>query len=212
MNKKIVYGAIALTFIVAVLALVLSFGKGTTVVEKLGAVTTNLPSLGVARLEVGSGCGDAFTSCTGLVLSSSGITSGLPSYFASSSVSGGVCSVSTASTTATLQLTVSNLTNCSLLSITSGTSTALTVTMPASSTMSTITNSGDSQGIMIYSASTTGGTIVFAATTSGFSLMSPLTLASTTAATTTLNAGKVAQLNFVRLPTTDVAGVLVPAR
>ena len=63
MNKNIVYGAIAITFIVAVLALVV--GIGGTAKHNVGAITTNLASLGLADLSVGSGCDSSYSSCTG---------------------------------------------------------------------------------------------------------------------------------------------------
>ncbi len=71
MNKKIVYGAIAIAFIVAVLALFgLShrsssplFGSPST------TITTSLPSLGVFRLAVGPNCGgNSASGCTGTVV------------------------------------------------------------------------------------------------------------------------------------------------
>jgi hypothetical protein len=62
-NNKIVYGAIAITFIVAVLALFV--GIGAKAVPSTGTITTNLPSMGLADLAVGSGCDQSYTSCTG---------------------------------------------------------------------------------------------------------------------------------------------------
>lgn len=124
---------------------------------------------------------------------------------------GGACAVSTAASASTLTLTAANFADCSLLSITSGTSTTLTVTLPASSTLSTFAATGDSQSLNIYSASTTGGSIVLAAGT-GFSIESAITAASTTAATTTLSAGKMGSLNISRIPTTDLIGIFSPAK
>lgn len=208
MNKKIVYGAIALTFIVAVLALLVGVGSKSVSAPVIGGSTSFLPSFGVARLEVGTNCDNAYaaTNCSG----TSSATAGY--YSASGGVVGGICSVSTAISASTLTLTNANLSGCETLSITSGTSTVtLAVTFPASSTMGTLANSGDVQHLVVYAASTTAGSIQFVAGT-GFGLLSPLTVASTTAATTTIAGGGLAALDIVRLPTTDIKAVILPSK
>ena len=53
---------------VVIAILGLFFGGSTTTVVKPGAITTNLPSFGLASLAVGSACGDAFTTCNGTEL------------------------------------------------------------------------------------------------------------------------------------------------
>lgn len=120
------------------------------------------------------------------------------------------CSLTPASSTAGVTLTAANLI-CSTLFVTSATSTTFTLTLPASSTMSSLVNSGDSQLTYIYAASTTAGNIVLAGGT-GFTLASPIAVASSTAASSTIAAGTVGILDQVRLPTTNLIGIITPSK
>lgn len=68
MFKNILTSIIA-SAIVAILVVVLVGGNN----HQLGAsTTTHLPSLGLATLSVGSGCGDDYTACTGLTVDGNG--------------------------------------------------------------------------------------------------------------------------------------------
>lgn len=148
----------------------------------------------------------------GSIWASGAIVSSSTAYIQGGGVTtGGLCTLSAASTTNTVYLTVSNLA-CSTLSVTTGTTTvALSVVMPASSTISTNLFAGDVRSLNIYAASTTGGNLIISATTTaGFSMNSPLGIASTTAATTTISAGEIGILNYTRLPTTDIYGGILP--
>lgn len=78
MNKKFVYGAIIVTFIVAVLALFSSIdehssgnGRGFGSISTT-TLTTFLPSLGLGKLTVGGGCSDQYKTCQGTTIDSSG--------------------------------------------------------------------------------------------------------------------------------------------
>jgi hypothetical protein len=139
----------------------------------------------------------------------------IPTQFATGTVyaqgdliQGGLCSVSSVVSTTTLNLTAANL-ECSTLSITNSSSSALTVNLPASSTLTYLANAGDETDTYIYSASTTGANITIANGT-GFTLNSSLTTASSTAATTTITAGTLGYIASVRLPTTNLIGLMLP--
>lgn len=161
--------------------------------------------VGVAQGDVslpGYGVGSIWASST--IISSSTL------YAQGGITSGGICSISSASTTATIYLTNLNLL-CTELSITSGTSTTLIVTLPASSTMTALSYPGDASNLYIYAASTTAGNLIIAGTTTaGFSINSTLGIASTTAATTTVIAGEAGIFDYFRLSTTDMYGMITP--
>ncbi len=202
--------------ILAVISIALFMGKKNYAVGSAGnGVPTgfdNVNLTGALQIGVTEGNPNVFSPYgVGSLWTSGVIVSSSTLYTQGGSTSGGLCTVSTVAASTTLTLTAANLA-CSTLSITSGTSTTLTVTLPATSTItSRLLYSGDVERLMIYSASTTAGVIVFSNGT-GFTLLSPLTIASTTAATTTLSAGKLAELSIVKLPTTDIEAIFLPAK
>ncbi len=61
-NTKIIWCAVV---VVAIIALIGVFSPQSSVSPKVGGATTNLNSLGVTTLYVGSGCSDEFSSCSG---------------------------------------------------------------------------------------------------------------------------------------------------
>lgn len=133
-------------------------------------------------------------------------------YAAGDLIQGGLCTITaTASSTASIQLTSANLGCTTLVVNTASTTGTLTLVLPASSTMTSLANIGDESDTYVYAASTTGNNIVIAATTTaGYSISSPIGIASTTAASTTIQAGKIGILFSTRLPTTNIYGVVVP--
>lgn len=96
MNKKIVYGGIAIAFIVAVLALVVALGGKSQVTK---AITTNLASMGLADFSVGSGCDQSYSTCTG---------TDLTHIIATTGNINAANTAQAASTTAPYDITVSN--------------------------------------------------------------------------------------------------------
>lgn len=80
-NSKLIWGAIAITVVIALLGLKLPAAKAV-----LGAVTgvTNYDTLGITGLKLGSGCNDSYTSCSGSTFTKklkgtcTLVTSGLP--------------------------------------------------------------------------------------------------------------------------------------
>lgn len=63
-NKKLTIGLV----VVAIIAIIALFTPTAAKSFRTGAVsvaTTNLPSMGLAKVQVGSGCDQAYTSCTG---------------------------------------------------------------------------------------------------------------------------------------------------
>lgn len=212
MFKK--HGTFLLT-IVAILAIIVAgwalVGGNHSVPVKAGnaGATTNYPSVGVATLYAGTGCGDEFTSCTGTVINSSGIAAvGTISSTGVLSTTGGITfdsgtnAVATTSTTYTLLN--SDISPYNLLTLQS-LGAATTFTLPATSTIGFIGNSGDSRQLFIYNPSSATTTVVAGGT--GWKI----TTASSTVTTVTLQAGKGVRLDLVRLPTTDVLGILEPS-
>lgn len=136
----------------------------------------------------------------------------IPTQFATGTVyaqgdliQGGACAVSS---TTSITLTAANL-QCTELSVTNLGAGTLTVTLPASSTLTYLANNGDETDTYIYAASTTAGNLLFANGT-GYTLNSPITSASTTAATSTITAGAMGSINTLRLPTTNLIGLILP--
>lgn len=179
MNNKYVYGAIALTFIVAVLALF------TPVTHNLASavanVTSNLPSMGLNRLEVGTGCDQQYTSCTGTL------------------VVGGVLATTTQ---ASMTLAPSDL-NFGVIAM-NPTVGSITVTLPATTTSpmsSFLPNAGDETEVMFYNASTTVAQDITLAGGTG----TLLSKASTSAAVRSGSNPGMALLKFIRKANTDIA-------
>lgn len=190
-NNKSIYGAIAITFIVAVLALFLGLGHSAT--GKLGAVsvTTNLPSLGVAQLAVGSGCDQQYTTCTGLSIDSSGNITTSGNITASSAIAvGGVYSTTTISAI----LSVNSMIGISTVLFTPVNGSAVTLTLLGSSSLTTfIPNVGDRTSIQYYNSSSTGPVVTFAGGT-GTTLV-------TASSTKAMGPGGTAMISFVRVAT-----------
>lgn len=160
-NKKIVYGAIAITFIVAVLALFTSLGKHSVAPGAVANVTTNLPSMGLAQLVVGNGCDQSYTSCVpALTVATTSITTG------------GLVLSTTTNGNATLG--ASDLLNFgSIVSTSTFTNAALTLTLPASSTLSAMVPvAGQSRTIHFVNATTSATVIITLAGNTGTILQS----------------------------------------
>lgn len=189
--NKSIYGAIAITFIVAVLALLLGLGHRS--VGKLGAVsvTTNLPSLGVTQLAVGSGCDQQYTTCTGLSIDSSGNITTSGSITASSTGStGGVYSTTTISAI----LSINSMAGVGTVLFTPVNASAVTLTLLGSSSLTTfVPNIGDRQSIMYYNSSSTGPVVTFAGGT-GTTLVAA-------SSTKNMGPGGTATISFVRVAT-----------
>ncbi len=205
MNKtiKIIAGTI-----VGLLAIFGAYKLLPTSVARYGDISHISGGLQVMLSNVGdtftvgtTATGFSISGSAGSVYTGGGITFG-----------GGVYSTSTASTSAAVTLSALAFPY-NLISFTTGTSTTNVITLPASSTFPTtwLANAGDSDDIYIYAASTTGGVLQFANGT-GFTLSSPIGIASTTAASSTIPAGSVAVLKVLRLPNTNLQAVFIPTK
>lgn len=190
MKNKIIIGIIAL--LVIVLGVVIYKGSTPT---KVGDSST---------ISQGMNFG-------GLVYTQGGIQFG-----------GGSSSLTIASSSTTTALTAVNFgtnnvgvvnSNYNLILITTGTTTYTeAINLPASSTFPTsfLPNAGDSDDIYFYAASTTASNLILVSGT-GFTIKSPIGVASTTAASSTLQAGGVVVMNILRLPSGNLLGLLMPA-
>lgn len=192
-NLKGVYAAIALTFVIAVIGLFTPAQQAVRGLLGAGA-TTDLPSLGLTTLYVGTGCDQQYTTCAASTLFPAGaiVTSGL-GYFGQGITEGGLDSIATTSTAYTLAQ--SDLLNSSLVSF-ANFGGATTITLPASSTLTSfLPNAGDMETSVIYNASSSGALTISGGT--GVTLLS----ASTTAV---IQATKIGILKFIRLPNSNI--------
>lgn len=195
MNIEKIHEWVNTVAIVAVLILVLVGGNHQS--GKLSAsATTNLPSLGLTTLYVGTGCDQQYTTCTASTMFPTGsiVTSG-GLYAGQGLTEGGLDSIATTSTNYTLLQ--SDFLNNSLIAFTANGG-ATTINLPASSTLTTfIPNPGDISSDVIYAASTTGGINLTVSGGTGTTLLS----ASSTAI---IPPTKVANLKFIRLPNSSI--------
>jgi len=196
MSKNIKITLAAIVALVIIFAVILVGGNH----KSLGAsMTTFLPSLGLQTLTVGSGCDNQYTSCTGTVVSSTGINSPGLVYAGQGLVEGGVVSLST--TTTSYTLTQADILTSSLFTYTTASGNA-TITLPASTTLTSfVTNSGDQSIEVVYNGSATS-TLTIAGGTG--------TTVQNASSTLVLPAGKSAQIRFVRLPSTSLNALFVP--
>lgn len=152
MNKNIVYGAIALTFIVAVLALVVGFSHSSVRVGTVPTIATQYPNISASAIAVGSGCDSAYTTCNAsTVMSSLGLFQ--KGY-----------ELLTATGTA-YQLSANDIQNYSTVGFIATTST--TITLPSASSFSSayLPDVGDREDYEFINASSTGGVLTIAAGT-----------------------------------------------
>lgn len=186
MNKKFVYSAITLTFIVAVLALFTAFGHSTkSAVGAVSTATTNLPSMGLATAQVGTGCDQQFTNCT-------------PSLEIGTSttlVYGGTRLSTTTVGNETLAAS-DIINNQSIISTSTVLNAAFTITLPASTSLTTfLPVAGMSRTLHFVNATTTVGVDITFAGGVGMILQSAST-------TKIVRNGASADFNFYRPGTT----------
>lgn len=215
MNTKLKYiiGIVA----VLILALFVKFEPGVLVAGAGSGEPSgfdNVPLTGGLKLGVTPGDVSLPSYGNGSLLVTGPLVASSTAYFAQDIVEGGICSRSLASTTNTYLVTSSDLQNCSMISITSGSTTgSVAVQLPATSTVTGFVNPGDSATLYVYAASTTANNLVITATTTaGFAIASPIGIASTTAASSTIPAGNVGILDILRLPTTNMTAVITPSK